>query len=624
MRTRRQRLAETKAAHNHPAYAKMAFVMGCGVQGEGRGSRVLDDEDGTPYLALFDQYGNQSFGYSHPRIVAAVREQLDTGVLNSTKIMFEEVQIRLSARLAEATGQRLPYSYLANGGGETIDNALKLARAATGRPGVVSARGCFHGKTFATLSASDRPEHRELLGPFMPHFRQVDFGDLDELAAALDDTVAAVLLEPVQAEAGVVVPPPGYLQEVRRLCTEAGALLVLDEMQTAFGRCGTFFAYEQFGVTPDLVCVGKAFGGGVLPLSAVLGTAEVWDVLRVLPSTFGSSLGGNPLSCRVGLEAIAIASDEAFLTGVKERGRTIDERLSAAARRHPAIVTEHRGIGMMHGLEFADGATAGFVLGRLLEEGVTSTYSLYHPEVLRVQPPMVISETDLDQGLAVLEGILAEADGARTGSGAGGGSAEDDRSNPAAGGNPTDGPRAAELSPVTRTARLPYPPAAVLDLLHSRPRLLDPFAADNGARAAAGRAPEFAGRLGGDAVVWADGTVHREDGVCASAEPDWLWHTLERRATVTAAPGGSRLDVRVTWDTDSGTYEDMLGGRIGSLAGTRLDELITALTAELDAGAPAPARDHSARQSHPDGPVHPDAPDGQARPDISERKSGNT
>ncbi|MFD9903057.1 aspartate aminotransferase family protein [Streptomyces sp. NPDC059063] len=557
MRTRRQRLAEAKAAHNHPAYAKMAFVMGCGVQGKGAGSRVIDDASNTSYLALFDQYGNQSFGYSHPRIVAAVREQLDSGVLNSTKILFEEVQIRLSERLAQTTGQRLPYSYLANGGGETIDNALKLARAATGRPGVISARGCFHGKTFATLSASDRPEHRELLGPFMEHFRQVDFGDVDELAAALDDTVAAVLLEPVQAEAGVIVPPPGYLREVRRLCDEHGALLILDEMQTAFGRCGTFFAHEQFGVTPDLVCVGKAFGGGVLPLSAVLGTERVWEVLRVLPSTFGSSLGGNPLSCRVGLEAIAIASDEAFLAGVKERAGTIDARLAAAAARHPGIIAAHRGIGMMHGIEFTDGAVAGLVLGRLLEEGITSTYSLYHPQVLRVQPPMVISPDDLDHGLAVLEGILAEVDGQ-------GGA----------------GP-AAELSPVTCSVPLPHPAGDVLELLHARPRLLDPFAADTGA-AGVGHDPEFAGRLGADPVVWADRAELLADGVRLTAAPGWLWHTLERRATVTEAPdGGSLLEVTVAWDTDSGGYEEMLGGRIGFLARARLTELVAALKAPL-------------------------------------------
>ncbi|MEI5100726.1 aminotransferase class III-fold pyridoxal phosphate-dependent enzyme [Streptomyces sp. PmtG] len=461
-----------------------------------------------------------------------------------------------------------------------MDNALKLARAATGRPGVISARGCFHGKTFATLSASDRPEHRELLGPFMEHFQQVAFGDLDELAAALDDTVAAVLLEPVQAEAGVIVPPPGYLQEVRRLCTEAGALLILDEMQTAFGRCGTFFAYEQFGITPDLVCVGKAFGGGVLPLSAVLGTAAVWEVLRVLPSTFGSSLGGNPLSCRVGLESLAIASDEAFLTGVKERAARIDARLAAAAARFPGLIAEHRGLGMMHGLEFTDGATAGLVLGRLLEEGVTSTYSLYHANVLRVQPPMVISPEDLDHGLSVLEGILAEVD-------------EHRRTRAARGeGEPT-----AELSPVTRAVRLPHPPERVLQLLHARPRLLDPFAAEPEATAPAGRTEEFAGRLGDDAVVWADRAELLDDGVRLTAEPGWLWHSLDRRARVGADGDGSFLEIDIAWDTDSGAYEDMLGGRIGFLAGTRLAGLLPALDAALKAAADPDQTPHPTRKS---------------------------
>ncbi|MFI1829275.1 aspartate aminotransferase family protein [Streptomyces sp. NPDC020412] len=598
MRTRRQLLAEAKAAHNHPAYAKMAFVMGCGVQGRGEGSRVLDADDGTAYLALFDQYGNQSFGYSHPRIVAAVREQLDSGVLNSTKIMFEEVQIRLSERLGEATGQRLPYSYLANGGGETVDNALKLARAATGRPGVISARGCFHGKTFATLSASDRPEHRALLGPFMEHFRQVDFGDADQLAAALDDTVAAVLLEPVQAEAGVIVPPPGYLQEVRRLCTEAGALLVLDEMQTAFGRCGTFFAHELFGVVPDLVCVGKAFGGGVLPLSAVLGTERVWEVLRVLPSTFGSSLGGNPLSCRVGLESLAIASDEGFLAEVKQRSLCIDERLTAAAANHPGLIAEHRGLGMMHGLEFTTGATAGLVLGRLLEAGITSTYSLYDPKVLRVQPPMVISADDLDHGLSVLEGILAETDAHRRGRAFAPGGA----------GVRADGcEAAAELSPLTRTVPLPYPAGRVLDLLRSRPRLLDPFAAEPAAPAAPGRDQEFAGRLGDDAVVWTDRAELLDDGVRLTAAPDWLWHTLERRVTVAPGDGGSVLEVHVAWNTDSAGYEDMLGGRIGFLAARRLAELVPELESALAAEAGLPPQADPVPQPHAPAPQpHPE------------------
>ncbi len=561
MRTYRQVLAEVKAAHNHPTYSKMSFVMGCGVQGVGTGSSVLDD-GGRSYLAMFDQYGNQSLGYSHPRIVAAIRDQLDTGVLNSTKIMFEEVQIRLTERLAELTGQQLPFAYLANGGGETIDNALKLARAATGRPRFISALGCFHGKTFATLSAAARPEHHARLGPLMSEFDQVPFGDLDALAAALDDSVAAVLLEPVQAEAGVITPPPGYLQEVRRLCTEAGALLILDEMQTAFGRCGTFFAYQQFGITPDLVCVGKAFGGGMLALSAVLGTEAVWDVLRDLPSTFGSSLGGNPLACRVGLETIAIASDEGLLADVGAKGERITARLSAAAARYPEVIAQHRGLGMMHGLELRDDALAGLVLGRLLEEGVTSTYSLYNPRVLRVQPPLIISDADLERCLTVLDGVLAEADAARR------------TVRPAA--------QAQALSPFTRTAPLAHRAEDVVRLLHDRPRLLDPFALDT--RADRQEAQEaFSGRLGQDEVVWPDRVALSDDGVALRADPCWLWKDLARTAVVRpASDGGCTVEVQIAWDTGSGGYEEMLGGRIALFAADRLTHLLARLEKELD------------------------------------------
>ena len=558
MRTYRQVLAEAKAAHNHPTYSKMAFVMGCGVQGAGTGSTVLDDA-GRSFLAMFDQYGNQSLGYSHPRIVEAIRDQLDSGVLNSTKIMFEEVQIRLAERLAELTGQELPFAYLANGGGETIDNALKLARAATGRPRFISALGCFHGKTFATLGAAGRPEHHARLGPLMSEFHQVPFGDLDALAAALDDSVAAVLLEPVQAEAGVVTPPPGYLREVRRLCNDAGALLVLDEMQTAFGRCGTFFAYEQYGITPDLICVGKAFGGGMLALSAVLGTEAVWDVLRELPSSFGSSLGGNPLACRVGLETIAIASDEEFLSGVRAKGQRIAARLSAAAARYPGVIADHRGLGMMHGLELRDDALSGLVLGRLLEEGVTSTYSLYNPRVLRVQPPLVISDADLERCLTVLDGVLAEADAARRTVRA-----------------------TAEPSPLARTVPLAWPAETVVRLLRDRPRLLDPFALD--ARAdRQDSEPDFSGRIGQDEVVWSDRIVLRDDGVVLRADPCWLWKDLTRTVVVRPAPdGGCTVEVRIAWDTGSGDYEEMVGGRIALFAAARLTHLLARLEKELD------------------------------------------
>ncbi|MEV8633634.1 aminotransferase class III-fold pyridoxal phosphate-dependent enzyme [Streptosporangium sp. NPDC051023] len=561
MRTHRQVLAESKAAHNHPTYSKMAFVMGCGVQGQGSGSSVLD-EDGRSFLALFDQYGNQSFGYSNERLIAVLRDQLDLGILNSTKIMFEEVQIRLTERLAELTGHRLPFAYLANGGGETIDNALKLARATTGRRTFISARGCFHGKTFATLSASARPEHEALFGPFLERFELVDFGDVEQLAAAIDGETAAVLLEPVQAEAGVIVPPPDYLREVRRLCDENGALLILDEMQTAFGRCGTFFAHQQFGVTPDIICIGKAFGGGMLPISAVLGTEAVWETLRALPSTFGSSLGGNPLSCRVGLESIAIATEEAFLAGVEEKARVIGDRLARAVGRFPELIAAHRGLGMMHGLEFHDDSIAGLVLGGLLAAGVTSTYSLYNTKVLRIQPPMVISEADLERGLESLEAVLTEAAAHRR---------RLDRLE-------------AAVSPLSRRVRSVHSAEQVLDLLHRRPHLLDPFAMDPEADVTTPAEEEFSGTLGDDLVVWADRSQRLADGVVLRAAPCWLWASLERSVRVRRLDEGDgcEVEIRIVWDTGSGGYESMVGGRIGFFVTQRLADLVVDLERALE------------------------------------------
>jgi putrescine aminotransferase len=570
-RTRRQTLSELKSAHHHPTYSTMSFIMGCGVQGEGAGSAVLD-ENGESYLALFDQYGNQSFGYSHPRLISAVREQLDSGVLNSTKIMFEEVQIRLSRRISELTGGRLPFSYLANGGGESIDNALKLARAATRRPKFITATDCFHGKTLGTLSASGRPEHLALFQPLLGHFHQVPFGDLDALAAVLDTDTAAVLLEPVQAEGGVIVPSAAYLQEVRRLCTEAGALLILDEMQTAFGRCGTFFAFDQFGVTPDLACIGKAFGGGMVPISAVIGTAAVWECLVETPSTFGSSLGGNPLSCRVGLESIAIASDEEFLAGVREKGAVIESRLAALAARFPELISAHRGIGMMHGLEFSDESLGGLVLRLLLERWVTSTYSLYNNRVLRVQPPMVISPDDLARGLDVLDDVVKTAEKHRTGA------------------------RGSILPPVTMTIPVSGDAADVLALLRAQPRLLDPFAADNAAGSEDGPA-EFEGTLGDDVVIWTDSAFWTDTTLTLRAEPSWLWTTLDREFKVRTGGDGAEIDVRIDWDAGTGEYEGMLAGRLSYYVTGRLAALGRDLQARLTAPRPSPPRPNPQTQS---------------------------
>ena len=559
-RTKRQRLAELKAAHNHPAYAKLEFLMGCGVQGPGEGSWVTD-EHGNRFLALFDQYGNQTFGFSHERIVAAIQDQVASLRLNGVKTMFEEEFILLTERLAKLTKGKLPYVSIANSGAEAIETALKLARATTGRSIFVTAAGAFHGKTFGALSASGRPDHVELLRPMLEQFRQVPFGDLDAMEAAMDGDVAAVLLEPIQAEGGVIVPPEGYLREVRRLCAEHGALLIVDEMQTAFGRTGTFFAFEGTGVLPDLVCIGKSFGGGVLPISAVLTTEDAWQPINNHPSAFGSSLGGNPLACRVGLEAVSIASEESFLAGVGKHAAVLHERLAALAVRHPTLIRAHRGIGMMHGLEFHDDSAAGLVLGLLYEQRVMSAFALYDSKVVRIQPPLVISDEDLDTGLTVLESVLDIAAGhlARAESASG----------PA-------------QSTMEHTVTVDAPVQRVLDLLASRPRLLDPFAADPQSQT---DGSGFRGTFGHDVVIWTDTVEQTGSGVALRAVPDWLWRRLDRTVDVHPAPpgrSGSRIDITISWDAGIGRLEGIYAGRQSYFVGRRLTALTDAFAAHLE------------------------------------------
>lgn len=551
VKSRRQLLAEQKAAHNHPAYAKLSYLMGLGIQEHGQDSYVVDDA-GRAFLALFDQYGNQSFGYSHPRVIAAIRDKLATLNINSSKVMIEEDMVRLAVRLSEMTGDQIPYAYFANGGGESIDNALKLARAHTRRPKFVTAAGCFHGKTFGALSASGRADHHELFEPLLDEFQQVPFGDLDALAAAVDDRTAAVLLEPVQAEAGVFVPTPEYLQGARRLCDERGAVLIFDEMQTAFGRCGAFFAHQIFGTVPDLMCIGKAFGGGVVAISAVMGKAELWRPLDEAPSTFGSSLGGNPLSCRVGLEVVDMASEPGFAQAVREKGALIDTRLDELRARFPGLVGSHRGIGMMHGLELRSVALSGLMLKLLIERGVSSTFCLYNTAVLRIQPPMTMSVDDLDRGLTAVHDALAEIETRR--------------------------PPASDTMPdgrwmVREVVAVDAEPAAVLAELRRRPRSLDPFAFDPAGPAA--EAGEFAGTLGDDVVIWADALTVDEQGVAAAASPGWVWRSLERSAVVRpAAGGGTEVEIRVAWDAGAGLYEDFVGGPIEFSVRRRLERLV--------------------------------------------------
>lgn len=332
-----QLLAAARMKLTAPAYSRATLIMGCGVQEKSEGCYIYD-QYGRRFLDLFDAYGNQSFGYSHPRLLAALRRQLDSGHTNSCKIFFEEGPAKIGEALAALTDGALPCSYLTNGGAEAIDGVLKLARAHTRRPKFITAENAYHGKTFAALSAACRPEYDKMFEPMMPQFQAVPFGNIEAMERAIDDQTAAVLLEPIQAEGGIVVPDDEYFPRLRQLCTERGALLICDETQTGFGRTGRFFGFEHFGIVPDLISIGKSFGGGMLPVAAILCREEYWTPFRVAPLSFGSSLGGNPLACAVGLETLAMASDPEFLADIRRKGDYVGERLHAIGEAFPQLV----------------------------------------------------------------------------------------------------------------------------------------------------------------------------------------------------------------------------------------------------------------------------------------------
>jgi ornithine--oxo-acid transaminase len=298
-----------------------------------------------------------------------------------------------------------------NTGAEAVETAIKTARrwgyqvkgVPEGRAKIITCRGNFHGRTTTIVGFSSDPDAREGFGPFTPGFVGVPFGDADALAEAFDEDVVAFLVEPIQGEAGVIVPPEGYLRRARELCTEHGSLLLADEIQSGLGRAGTTFAVEHEDVVPDVYILGKALGGGIVALSAVVADPEILGVFT--PGSHGSTFGGNPLACVIGLKAIEILE-----TGeLQERSAKLGEHLLQSLRdaELPAVA-EVRGRGLWTGIDVVPQAgTARELCGRLMDRGILAKDT--HEQTIRLAPPLVISEEDLDHAIEVVVDVLREA-----------------------------------------------------------------------------------------------------------------------------------------------------------------------------------------------------------------------
>jgi ornithine--oxo-acid transaminase len=372
----------------------------------GQGAHVWDDE-GRRYLDMMSAYSAVSHGHSHPRLVKVLTEQAARLAIVSRAFHADTLGPFL-ATLSARTGfeKVLPM----NTGAEAVETAIKAARRwghevkgiPDGQAEIVVARGNFHGRTTTIVGFSSEPDYRRGFGPFAGGFRTVPFGDARAMADAIGEHTCAVLVEPIQGESGIIIPPRGWLAEVRRLCDERNVLLILDEIQSGLGRTGRWFACEHEGVRPDGLILGKALGGGLLPVSAFCAGAEVMDVF--VPGSHGSTFGGNALAAAVGLEALKVLDEEQLVERSAHVGVHMLERLRSM--RSPAI-REVRGRGLWIGLELDPAlADAHDVCLRLASLGVLTKET--HDTVLRLAPPLVVSVADVDWALARIHSVLED------------------------------------------------------------------------------------------------------------------------------------------------------------------------------------------------------------------------
>jgi acetylornithine/N-succinyldiaminopimelate aminotransferase len=373
-------------------YARVGplFVAGEGAE--------LVAEDGTRYLDFVAGIGVNALGYNHPVVRSAVERALGTGLIHVSNLYRTEAGEQLAAELvARSFADRV---FFCNSGAEANEAAFKFARKWSGKSEIVAFSGSFHGRLFATLAATDRPDYRKPFEPLVPGIRIVpreDWAAVDHAVSA--SRTAAVILEPVQGEGGVRCVDLEWLAFVRELCDSRGVAMIFDEVQCGLGRTGTLFAYEQTGVVPDILTLAKPLAGG-LPMGAVLVTSTIAAALK--PGDHATTFGGGPLVAGVALEVVRTIADPAFLAAVRRKGEWLGARLAALAVRAPRV-REARGQGLMWGLELTEPAAPFVAAAR--ERGLLLVTA--GPQVIRLIPPLVIADEELERGVAILEEILA-------------------------------------------------------------------------------------------------------------------------------------------------------------------------------------------------------------------------
>lgn len=374
------------------------------------GSR-FKDVNGKEYIDCLGGFGIYNVGHRNPKVVKAVENQLKRQALHSQDLL-DPLRAMLAKILEQITPGDLKYSFFTNSGTESVEAALKLVKMYSDRTTIISTTRAFHGKTLGALSATAKGMFRKPFLPLMPGFKHLPFGDIEAMrttfqtSAAVGEDIAAVILEPIQGEGGIILPPPQYLRKVRELCNEYGALLVFDEVQTGMGRTGRMFASELYGVVPDILCLAKAFGGGVIPAGAVVATEKVFKSFFPNPFMHTTTFGGNPLACAAAIATIDVLLEDKLPERAGEIGRYFLEELHKASIGHEDKIMEIRGIGLMIGIEFHRDEVGYEVSKGMFDEGVLVAGTLINSKTIRIEPPLTISLEDVDRVISTFSQVL--------------------------------------------------------------------------------------------------------------------------------------------------------------------------------------------------------------------------
>jgi putrescine aminotransferase len=373
---------------------------------------IFTDVYGKVFIDCLGGYGIYNVGHRHPKVLEAVSNQLKRQALHSQELL-DPLRAMLAKLIAMITPGNLQYCFFTNSGTESVEGALKLARLHTKRSGFISTIGAFHGKSLGSLSATSKSVFREPFLPLVPGFRHVPYGDTKSLEAEIanakytGDDIAAVILEPIQGEGGVIIPPDDYFPRVREICDRYSILLIVDEVQTGLGRTGKMFGIDHYGVKPDIMCLAKPLGGGVMPIGAFVSTKEIWQEMIPNPSIHTTTFGGNPLACAAAIAAINVTLEERLPEQAAEKGAYFIPKLLDLMSRYKSICKEGRGRGLMIGMEFNSNEVGYEVAKGLFENGILVAGTLINAKTIRIEPPLVITKAELDKVLEALNRVFA-------------------------------------------------------------------------------------------------------------------------------------------------------------------------------------------------------------------------